>query len=199
VLRPWWRLPAVPRPTRCALPPPAAQITAKRDLRRAIRAIKRIGLEVEALRALSPHKNINGLVDALHTPDNVHLVLERADSDLYDWYEGPVSEVEARHVTGQVRSRRIRRAFCESFGSAGLNLRASGSSSASVGAGRIRSACLLGPGPPAVCRAARLTLSRHRRACACVLLPRPRAARVRARALPRARDRAPRPQGGIYE
>ena len=101
---------------------PTMQIIGKRDLRRAIRAIKRIGLEVEALRALSPHENINGLVDALHTPDNVHLVLERADSDLYDWYEGPVSEVEARHVTGQVRSRRIRRAFCESFGSAGFSL-----------------------------------------------------------------------------
>ena len=67
-----------------------------------MRAIKRIGLEVEALRELSPHGNINGLVEALHTPDFVHLVLERADSDLYDWYEGPVPETEARHVTGQL-------------------------------------------------------------------------------------------------
>ena len=85
---------------------PTMQIIGKRDLRRAIRAIKRIGLEVEALRALSPHENINGLVDTLHTPEYVHLVLERGDTDLYDWYDGPVSEAEARHVTGQARSRR---------------------------------------------------------------------------------------------
>jgi serine/threonine protein kinase len=67
-----------------------------------VRAIKRIGLEVEALRELSPHENINRLVDALHTPDFVHLVLERADSDLLDWYEGALPEAEARHVTGQL-------------------------------------------------------------------------------------------------
>ena len=36
----------------------------------------------------------------------MHLVLERADSDLYDWYEcynqGPLPEAEARHVTIQL-------------------------------------------------------------------------------------------------
>ena len=32
----------------------------------------------------------------------MHLVLERADSDLLDWYEGALPEAEARHVTGQL-------------------------------------------------------------------------------------------------
>ena len=79
-------------------------VTAKRDLRRAIRAVTRMGLEVEALTKLSPHPSICGLIAALHTPEYIHLVMERADYDLYDFFETGVPEVEAKHVIGRVAS-----------------------------------------------------------------------------------------------
>ena len=84
-------------------------VTAKRDLRRAIRAVTRIGLEVEALNALSPHPSICGLIAALHTPEFIHLVMERADYDLYDFFETGVPESEAKHVIGRVASALARR------------------------------------------------------------------------------------------
>ena len=123
--------------------PRPAQLIARRDLRRAIRAIKRINSEVESLRKLSPHQNICSLIDTMQTSDYVHLVLERADSDVCArpprrrhraravlaapldppddtraprrgararapgtfWYEGPLPEVEALHVTKQPPAR----------------------------------------------------------------------------------------------
>ena len=100
-------------------------VTAKRDLRRAIRAVTRIGLEVEALNALSPHPSICGLIAALHTPEFIHLVMERADYDLYDFFETGVPESEAKHVIGRVASALVRQLQTIGTPSSGFSARAS--------------------------------------------------------------------------
>ena len=109
-------------------------VTAKRDLRRAIRAVTRMGLEVEALTKLSPHPSICGLIAALHTPEYIHLVMERADYDLYDFFETGVPEVEAKHVIGRVAS-------AQSVALERLPHRHAGATARRVGARGFRGAC----------------------------------------------------------
>ena len=75
-----------------------------KDARRAIRAIKRVNTEIEALVCLSPHTNINGLMEVIHGRRYINYVLERASTDLYDFYKDAAPESEVYYIMKELVS-----------------------------------------------------------------------------------------------
>ena len=64
----------------------------------------RINGEIDAMRTLTGHPNICALHAVLHTPDNVHIVMDRGQIDLYEYFEGPLPEDEVLGITKVARA-----------------------------------------------------------------------------------------------
>lgn len=81
-----------------------SKLLKNKDVRRAIRAIKRVNTEIQALSCLSPHKNINNLMEVIHGKKYINYVLERANTDLYDFYKDSAPEDDVFYITKELIS-----------------------------------------------------------------------------------------------